>query len=236
MHLPPRPAALLAGAFLVITAAITTAAPATAAAAPSGGTATASRALAAPPPLLHQAVADLPIAAESRDGYKRTSFKHWVDADGNGCSARYEVLISEAIDAPTVGAQCKLTGGAWYSYYDDTVVDDAGKLDVDHLVPLAEAWDSGASGWDAARREAYANYLDAPEHLIAVTARSNRSKADKDPADWLPIDAVRCRYITEWTAIKRHWGLSADQREKDTLTSIAAACPNAPLPVPSAQP
>ncbi|MGW2214047.1 HNH endonuclease family protein [Nonomuraea sp. NPDC001684] len=235
MHLPLRRAAFLAGT-LLITAAITTAAPATAVAAPPSGIATASQALAAPPPLLHQAVADLPVATESRDGYKRTSFKHWVDADGNGCSARYEVLISEAIDAPTVGAQCKLSGGAWYSYYDDTVVDDAGKLDVDHLVPLAEAWDSGASSWGAARREAYANYLDAPEHLVAVTARSNRSKADKDPADWLPIDAVRCRYISEWTAIKRHWGLSADQREKDTLTSIAAACPNAPLPVPPAQP
>ncbi|WP_217370374.1 GmrSD restriction endonuclease domain-containing protein [Nonomuraea antri] len=69
------------------------------------------------------------------------------------------------------------------------------RLDVDHLVPLAEAWDSGASAWDAARRERYANHLQHPEHLVAVTARSNRQKADKDPASWLPIKAVRCRYV-----------------------------------------
>ncbi|MGW2223332.1 HNH endonuclease family protein [Nonomuraea sp. NPDC001684] len=187
---------------------------------------------AVPPPLLRAAVADLTVAAENREGYKRTSFKHWVDADGDGCNARQEVLIAEAIDAPEVGPKCALAGGVWYSYYDDQIVTDAGKLDVDHLVPLAEAWDSGASTWDAAQRQAYANFLDAPEHLVAVTARSNRSKADKDPADWLPIEAVRCRYIAEWTAVKRQWSLTVDEREKQELTSIAAECPNAPLPMP----
>ncbi|MER6505929.1 HNH endonuclease family protein [Nonomuraea sp. NPDC001636] len=185
---------------------------------------------AAPPPLLRTAVNDLTVAAESREGYKRTSFKHWVDADANGCSARYEVLISEAIDPPTVGTSCTLTGGVWYSYYDDQIVTEAGKLDVDHLVPLAEAWDSGASTWDAQRREEYANYLERPEHLVAVTARSNRQKADKDPAAWMPIEQVRCRYITEWVAVKRHWQLSVDDVEKAKLAEVAQSCPNAPLP------
>ncbi|WP_202609496.1 HNH endonuclease family protein [Herbidospora solisilvae] len=97
--------------------------------------------------------------------------------------------------------------------------------------PLAEAWDSGASGWDAARRQAYANDLDAAEHLVPITARSNRQKANRDPAEWLPIEQVRCRYIAEWTAVKRRWGLAADPQEKDTLTSIPATCPNAPIPV-----
>ncbi|MEU8364941.1 HNH endonuclease family protein [Nonomuraea sp. NPDC048882] len=221
MLLPLRCAALVAGSLIPI-----------AVAAPP---ATAHRAPAAPPPLLRQAVADLPVTAEGRTGYKRTSFRHWVDGDGDGCSARNEVLIAEAIDKPAQGAQCKLSGGIWYSYYDDTIVDNASKLDVDHMVPLAEAWDSGASAWDAKKRQDYANYLDHPEHLVAVTARSNRQKADKDPADWLPIAAVRCRYIGEWIAIKRHWGLAIDEREKTALTEQAAACPNAPLALPPAR-
>ncbi|WP_202611009.1 HNH endonuclease family protein [Herbidospora solisilvae] len=124
------------------------------------------------------------------------------------------MLIAEAIDAPAVDAGCVLTRGAWYSYYDDVVVEAASELDVDHLVPLAEDWDSGASGWDAARRQAYANDLDAAEHLVAVTARSNRQKADRDPAEWLPIEPVRCRYIAEWTAVKRRWCLAADPQER----------------------
>ncbi|MFC4122058.1 HNH endonuclease family protein [Nonomuraea zeae] len=200
---------------------------------PTAVPAVARAAQAVPPPLLRQAVADLPVTVEARDGYKRTSFKHWTDADSDGCSARYEVLIAEAIDAPKVGSGCKLTGGAWYSYYDDVVVNEAAQLDVDHLVPLAEAWDSGASAWDAAKREQYANHLDHPEHLVAVTARSNRQKADKDPAEWLPIEQVHCRYIAEWVAVKRHWQLSVDSAEKAKLAEVASTCPNAPLTLAS---
>jgi hypothetical protein len=70
--------------------------------------------------------------------------------------------------------------------------------------------------------------------LVAVTARSNRQKADKDPHEWLPIESVRCRYISEWTAVKRHWGLTIDEQEKATLTSEAHRCPNEPLPEPPA--
>ncbi|MFI7642259.1 HNH endonuclease family protein [Nonomuraea sp. NPDC049400] len=224
MPLPAR-RALFAAAMLTSAITIPTTGP------PAHAEAHTTKARTAPagPPLLRQAIADLPVAEENRQGYKRTSFRHWIDADGDGCSTRYEVLISEAIVAPAVGPSCALSGGSWYSYYDDTVLDAASKLDVDHEVPLAEAWDSGASTWDAAKREAYANYMDAPEHLVAVSARSNRQKADQDPSQWLPIEPVRCRYIAEWTSIKRHWQLSVDAAEKATLTEIAQGCPNAPL-------
>ncbi|WP_327090372.1 hypothetical protein OIE66_07030 [Nonomuraea sp. NBC_01738] len=73
------------------------------------------------------------------------------------CSTRYEVLLEEAVTAPTVGEGCRLTGGSWYSYYDGKIVNDATGLDVDHKVPLAQAWASGAYAWDVARREAFAN-------------------------------------------------------------------------------
>ncbi|MEU7330186.1 hypothetical protein [Streptomyces parvus] len=81
---------------------------------------------------------------EQREGYKRELYKHWnkgLDAD-DGCDTRREVIISEAIEAPVVTAGCKLTGGSWLSPYDGVSVSDAGKLDVDHMVPLAEVHDS----------------------------------------------------------------------------------------------
>ncbi|MEV7122196.1 HNH endonuclease family protein [Kitasatospora griseola] len=181
---------------------------------------------------LRAAIDALPVAAEDRTGYVRTAFKHWIDADRNGCNTRAEVLIAEALAAPTVGAGCALTGGTWLSKYDDLVLADAKLLDVDHVVPLAEAWDSGAAEWSAAERQAYANDLDEPRALIAVSAKSNRSKADKDVSEWLPsAEAYRCTYLTDWTVVKTRWGLSVDQAEADTLHRLAAACPDTELAV-----
>ena len=67
---------------------------------------------------LTTATSDLPVASEVRSGYDRDLFPHWVDADGDGCDTRREVLISEADDPVTVGSGCSLSGGRWYSYYD----------------------------------------------------------------------------------------------------------------------
>ncbi|MDI3403242.1 GmrSD restriction endonuclease domain-containing protein [Streptomyces cavernicola] len=193
--------------------------PSPAAAAPSAG---AAGVLA-----LEDAVGQIPVAEESRQGYTRSKFKHWnagLDAD-DGCNTRAEVLVAEAVEAPDVAAGCKLSGGMWTSYYDGQEVDKSGKLAVGHMTPLAEAWDSGASKWTPARREAYANDLDAEASLVAVTARTNRQKADKDPAQWMPPNPdAQCRYIAEWTATKLRWGLSADQAEADALKVFAEAC------------
>ncbi|MEW2615030.1 HNH endonuclease family protein [Streptomyces sp. NPDC047880] len=178
---------------------------------------------------LAEAVASLPLATESRDGYTREAFKHWNSGDdpADGCSTRNEVLIAEAVDAPAVGPRCRLTGGTWWSYYDQTTVTSASGLDIDHMVPLAEAWDSGASAWTAQRREAYANDQGAEASLVAVTARSNRSKADQDPAQWMPpADDVHCRYAAEWTAAKLRWNLTIDATEHAALHDLAAACPD----------
>ncbi|MFE5678666.1 hypothetical protein ACFQ7B_12065 [Streptomyces erythrochromogenes] len=90
------------------------------------------------------AVGALPLAAEDRTGYQRTSFRQWnagrLPADG--CTARAEVLVAEAVVYPENGPGCTLTGGVWWSYYDGREVTPAGALDIDHMVPLAEAWDS----------------------------------------------------------------------------------------------
>ncbi|MEV7797402.1 HNH endonuclease family protein [Streptomyces sp. NPDC087512] len=177
---------------------------------------------------LSEAVSRLPVATESRDGYTRDAFRHWNSGDdpADGCSTRSEVLLDEAVEPPTVGPRCRLSGGSWWSYYDQVWVTSASGLDIDHMVPLAEAWDSGAFAWSAQRREAYANDQGAGTSLVAVTARSNRSKADQDPAEWLPPAAgVHCRYAAEWVGTKLRWALSADEPEVAALAGVAAGCP-----------
>ncbi|MFD4830102.1 HNH endonuclease family protein [Streptomyces uncialis] len=176
---------------------------------------------------LSVAISRLAVDAEDRTGYKRTAFRHWNSGldPRDGCNTRQEVLISEAQAAPTIGAGCKLAGGEWWSYYDETRVVGPEANDIDHTVALGEAWDSGASAWTVARREAYANDQDAPASLVAVTARSNRAKGDKDPADWLPPAAsAQCRYAQEWTSTKLRWNLAIDEEEQDRLYFLAAGC------------
>lgn len=158
----------------------------------------------------------LTVAEDKTTGYNRSAFKHWIDADKNGCDTRAEVLLEEAIVKPKIGPKCKLTGGKWISAYDGKTITNASQLDVDHLVPLAEAWRSGAWKWTAAERQAYANDLDNPEALIAVTATSNRSKSDKDPYLWTPSKNY-CEYLTSWIKIKTKYQLTIDTLEWNFL-------------------
>ncbi|WP_239476253.1 HNH endonuclease family protein [Streptomyces sp. CS090A] len=175
--------------------------------------------------LLADAIKQIPVAEEKRTGYERDSFKHWVDEDGDGCQTRQEVLIAEAVTAPEQGARCSLTGGSWLSYYDEVEVTDARKLDIDHMVPLAEAWDSGAHSWTPERREAYANDLGSERSLVAVTAKTNRSKADRGPDAYMPpAESARCPYLEDWVATKLRWSLSADDTEQTALLELAAPC------------
>ncbi|MEU9748379.1 HNH endonuclease [Streptomyces niveus] len=145
----------------------------------------ASRAVA--PMSLAQSIDLLPEGVEDRTGYNRSKFKHWVDANKDSCNTRAEVLITESRVEPTVEAGCKVTAGQWYSYYDGVIVTVPGKLDVDHMVPLAEAWDEGADDWTPQRREAYANDLSAERSLVAVTAKTDPHQGQTDPPD----EAVR---------------------------------------------
>jgi hypothetical protein len=176
---------------------------------------------------LRSGAASLSVAAENRTGYDRDLFTHWIDADGDGCNTRYEVLIAEATTAPNVGSGCTLSGGRWYSYFDNASWTNPADLDIDHFVPLAEAWDSGASRWTSSQRRSFANDLGDARSLAAVTDNVNQAKGDKDPAAWLPpYAAARCRYVTEWVAVKLRWRLTVDSAEKSALTSWANGCPN----------
>ena len=164
------------------------------------------------------------VAAEDKlSGYKRSAFKHWIDADRNGCNTRAEVLIEEAIVKPKIGPKCKLTGGKWLSAFDGKTITNAPQLDVDHMVPLAEAWRSGAWKWTAAQRQAFANDLENSEALIAVTASTNRSKGDKDPSLWMPAKD-QCVYTQNWISVKIKYSLTADPQEAEKVNSLVSTC------------
>ena len=174
----------------------------------------------------------LTVAPEGNAGYDRELFPHW-DYLGHYCDVRDEVLIRQAIEGPSTGSTCPVGSGVWFSAYDGITVKDPSLLDIDHLVPLAEAWGSGARRWTTAVREQYANDLGYRWSLIAVTASSNRSKGEQDPAEWLPPRSdYRCRYITSWIGVKYRWRLSVDATEAAALRVLATGCGNPKMGVP----
>ena len=177
-----------------------------------------------PPPAPSDPVG-LRIEPEHVGGYDRDLFADWYDADRDGCNTRKEVLIAESLDPVQIGSGCSISGGRWFSIYDNVETTDSSKFDIDHMVPLSEAWDSGAWNWNADQRKHFANDLDQPFFLIAVTASSNRSKSDRDPVQWMPPNAgYHCTYVRIWIEIKRAWDLSVDQAEHDYLANKLASC------------
>ena len=168
------------------------------------------------------AVESLPVTKEVRRGYDRDKFRHWVDADRDCRDTRDEVLAAESL---VKVRGCDIQRGKWRSSYDGVVTRRSGSFDIDHLVPLAEAWDSGARRWNAATRQRYANDLRDGRTLVAVSAGSNRSKSDRDPAQWMPATG-RCRYVKHWVAVKIRWKLTVDRAEKRALRSRASSCKN----------
>jgi hypothetical protein len=170
------------------------------------------------------AVTASPYLSEDKDdGYNRSLFKHWIDANKNGCDTRAEVLISEAVVKPKVDKKCKIIGGKWLSAYDNKSVTNSSQLDVDHLVPLAEAWRSGAWAWTAKQRQDFANDLEDKRALIAVTLSTNRSKGDKDISEWVPkIDT--CGYVENWISIKIRYSLTYDPKEAVALSNFFEKC------------
>lgn len=169
-------------------------------------------------------LAAIPVELETPAGYDRNLFEVWSDEDGDGCDTREEVLLRDAIESPSVGAGCDVGAGLWYSVYDGVWLDDARQLQVDHVVALKEAWDSGAREWDPSRRIAFGNDLSSPLTLIAVSSSSNQAKGDADPSNWLtPNEDDICRYIAAWVGIKATWELSMDPSEHGRIGNLLEA-------------
>ncbi len=174
----------------------------------------------------------LPVSNEVTSGYNRELFRHWSDLDSDGCDTREEVLIDEKVAGTVVG--CKVVNGRWVSQYDGVTTTNSSNFDIDHFVPLKEAWDSGAWRWDSSTRERFANDQGYALSLIAVSASSNRSKSDRDPSDWLPSENL-CLYAKSWVGVKFRWRLSVDSREKTKLRQLLSNCKGTMTIPPSAQ-
>jgi hypothetical protein len=159
--------------------------------------------------------------AGSMRGYARERFPTWRQTGGN-CNVRDEVLARDGTKVKTSG--CNVVAGTWTSTYDGKVLDAPAKVEIDHLVPLANAWRSGASIWTDARREDFANDLDHPE-LVAVSTAANRAKGDQDPSTWRPQrTGAWCDYASDWIAVKAHWKLTVTAAEKVALTEMLGWC------------
>gem|GEM_PF-1327132 len=171
-------------------------------------------------------LATLPVEPEFEAGYDRGLFRHWVDADGDGCDTRQEVLRAESLTPVTLGAGCRVESGAWFSAFDGDTLTNPASVDINHTVPLKEAWQSGAHRWSPLGREEFANDLRDDRTLQAVSSGANRLQGERDPGVWLPADRdVACRFVIDWVAIKATWGLSVNQMERDAIEATLLACP-----------
>ena len=159
--------------------------------------------------------------------YSRSHWKHWTDEDGDCQDARQEALVSESLVEVTFESErkCRVATGRWYGAFTGIYVEAPGDLDIDHLVPLKNAHDSGGWAWSSDRKQEYANYLRDPDHLIAVTKGANRSKGAKGPEEWRPPDeGYWCQYATDWTEVKLEWRLTMTQREAEAVIEMLDTC------------
>jgi hypothetical protein len=154
-------------------------------------------------------------------GYDREKFPHWSD-QGRGCTTRELVLKRDAKEADS-DADCAVDG-SWTSPYDGRTWTRSSDIDIDHMVPLKEAWRSGADEWTTEQRERFANDLRRPQ-LWSVTDNVNQEKSDQDPAEWRPPrHEAWCEYARAWIEVKSAWRLTVDTAEKRALDTMLERC------------
>ncbi|HWJ80610.1 MAG TPA: HNH endonuclease family protein [Nocardioides sp.] len=167
--------------------------------------------------------------------YDRDAFgSDWIDTDDNGCNQRDEVLLRDAVPGTTTVAQqggCDhdVLAGQWHDPYTGRTLtftdlkdpSQAQGIQIDHVVPLAEAWVSGADAWTEDQRKTFANDL---AELIAVDGPTNASKGDGDPAAWRPRKGYQCTYARRWIRVKWRYDLAVDTSEVNALREMLGYC------------
>jgi len=169
----------------------------------------------------------------AKTGYDRSSFSHWRDPDRNGCDARNDILrrdlINLVIKSDSNG--CKVLGGVLADPYSGKNIEfifGASLIDIDHVVAISNAWQTGASQFTDEMRLQFAND---PLNLLAVSASLNRQKGDGDAATWLPpTKSYRCQYVARQIAVKKKYGLWLTKPEKVEMLNLLAKCPNQEIP------
>lgn len=155
-------------------------------------------------------------------GYSRERFKHWVTVS-EACNTRETVLKRDG-SGVKVNADCVATSGRWVSPYDGETWTHASDVDTDHLVPLAQAWVSGARAWTAAKRQAFANDLTRPQ-LVSVTDNVNQAKGASAPDQWKPpLKSAWCTYGVDWVMVKHHYRLTITSAERAALLHMLDRC------------
>jgi hypothetical protein len=169
----------------------------------------------------------------AKTGYDRSSFSHWRDPDRNGCDARNDILRRDlnnlVIKSDSNG--CKVLGGVLADPYSGKYIDfvfGASLVDIDHVVALSNAWQTGAFQFTSEIRLQFAND---PLNLLAVSASLNRQKGDGDAATWLPpTKSYRCQYVARQIAVKKKYGLWLTKPEKVAMSTLLAKCPKEEIP------
>lgn len=168
--------------------------------------------------------------------YERSAFgPAWADVDHNGCDTRNDILKRDlshiAFRART--HRCVVSSGEMLDPYTGRQIHfvkgpNSAKVQIDHVVALADAWRSGAYQWSAATREKFAND---PLNLLAVDGPANQDKKADAADKWLPPNkGYRCAYVARQVAVKKKWDLWVTQEEKNAIVQVAATCPDEPLP------
>ena len=184
----------------------------------------------APTPATTLVITITPIPAGIPD-YNRGEWKHWQDYDKDCQDIRHEVLIEESLVEVTfkTDKDCKVATGRWFGVFDGHHLENAGHVDVDHMVPLRNAHLSGAWAWSSERKEEYTNFTEDDDHLIAVASRANRSKGARGPEEWKPRDeGYWCQYATDWSEIKGRWDLTMTGPEADAVALMLGTCEDPP--------
>ena len=163
--------------------------------------------------------------------YDRSDWRHWTDEDGDCQDARQEVLIEESLEPVTyeTDRECRVATGQWWAPHLGHHLGNPSHIDVDHHVPLKNAHLSGGWAWTPETKEEYANYLGEENHLVAISARHNRSKGARGPEEWPPPDnALWCDYALDWAVIKEKWDLTMTPVESEIVMDMLGTCEDPP--------
>jgi hypothetical protein len=169
----------------------------------------------------------------AKTGYTRSQFPHWSDPDRNGCDARNDTLKRDLTDVTYKegSRDCKVIAGQLLDPFSGKVIIFSPTkvvIDIDHVVALSNAWQTGAAYFDKAVRTQIAND---PLNLLAVDSKLNRQKGDGDAATWLPPSkSFRCAYVARQVAVKAKYKLWVTEPEKVAITKILSSCAGQKLP------
>lgn len=180
------------------------------------------------------AIARLEVKGRApKTGYSRDQFgQAWFDTDRNGCDTRNDILRRDLVDRAMKNG-CKVLAGTrspdpYTGKSIRFVIGGASEIDIDHVVPLSDAWQKGAATWAAGKRLAFAND---PLNLLAVDAGANRSKGDGDAATWLPPNkAYRCEYVARIVSVKVKYQVRVTSAERDAMVRVLSTCASTALP------